>query len=788
MTPSEFRSLRTIFAHHFSLTTYKTLASMGGGEAGDGTEAIDLFSPPSNFSWTEWFDLAQDCGAQAAILTAKHVDGLTMWNSSTSFVADANRSLRDTAWYNLYGRRDLFGEFCTMARARGMKVGVYYCVLDNWLKLQLGGLFSAPDYTLYTQAQLNELFRNYGTLDFCCLDGWGSFWNGVGPTFTDIPVATLKGYIQAIQPGCLCMINNHESSQGFASPGDIALYEGTVDGEPPSNLDVAGLVRTLWRPVRRGSLSQLYGEWFTHTDSIAEAVEPAVRNGAYTRSRMAYRNWPNIVNTCYGPTGVIMPAEKEIVRGIFQAQIPTVMPAPAAHFKFDEVSVSWAVDHVGLNDLTGQANPGRTIGTRGGRRTFNGTTQWFYGPVAVNSHDFEVGARSASFAVVVRTPASYGSATVIFAKDLGTDGGLNYLLESQADGKVIWRASPDGSLANKVDLNNGSALSTSATHLIVAVYDRPNALLKLSVDGGAFVTAAYTGGSIKVHPFFGVPFKVGARGLGTEANEPFAGGVEELSYWQDYVLTTTDVAYLWNSGRFRAPEYYVSSTRDVLNDLVLRYKMDALNALGKIPDFSLNGFDGTIAGTYAFVSTPRGNGVDFQAANATIQHTATSVLLNSTPISVFCWAKVRTVPGFATYICKNKASSPWNGWYLRDISGVSATVTVGGVDYTANAPGGSLTAGTWAHIGFTYDGETLICYRDGVAGTANTSPSGIIDGDSANLVIGNDLAAPTRNCDGVLDDVRIYNRALSASEIKRVMRNSVRPSNSMVQGIALVGV
>jgi hypothetical protein len=70
----------------------------------------------------------------------------------------------------------------------------------------------------------------------------------------------------------------------------------------------------------------------------------------------------------------------------------------------------------------------------------------------------------------------------------------------------------------------------------------------------------------------------------------------------------------------------------------------------------------------------------------------------------------------------------------------------------------------WYHVGFTYDGAALKIYRNGIltcddykSGTINTS-TGIYTCLGAN-------SDNTRFLDGVLDDVRIYDRCLSPQEI-----------------------
>ncbi|MBI4135331.1 LamG domain-containing protein [Candidatus Uhrbacteria bacterium] len=73
----------------------------------------------------------------------------------------------------------------------------------------------------------------------------------------------------------------------------------------------------------------------------------------------------------------------------------------------------------------------------------------------------------------------------------------------------------------------------------------------------------------------------------------------------------------------------------------------------------------------------------------------------------------------------------------------------------------------WIHIASTFDGTTIRIYYNGVAaGTTGSPPSGISNG-SASLNIGA-LNSGTSHFTGPIDEVRIYNRALSASEITRL--------------------
>lgn len=90
---------------------------------------------------------------------------------------------------------------------------------------------------------------------------------------------------------------------------------------------------------------------------------------------------------------------------------------------------------------------------------------------------------------------------------------------------------------------------------------------------------------------------------------------------------------------------------------------------------------------------------------------------------------------------------------------------------TFTASGGSFTPGLWYYVVGTYDGETLRLYVNGVEVASNPSPSGPIFTGVGDLCIGahnnqnNCIETTVGHFNGLIDEVRIYNRALSALEI-----------------------
>jgi hypothetical protein len=78
---------------------------------------------------------------------------------------------------------------------------------------------------------------------------------------------------------------------------------------------------------------------------------------------------------------------------------------------------------------------------------------------------------------------------------------------------------------------------------------------------------------------------------------------------------------------------------------------------------------------------------------------------------------------------------------------------------------GPLAANRWYHLAATYDGETLNAYKNGVLITSNTAPSGNPDAETATLKFGRHALNP-QYFRGTIDDIRIYNRALKAGEVR----------------------
>ncbi len=98
--------------------------------------------------------------------------------------------------------------------------------------------------------------------------------------------------------------------------------------------------------------------------------------------------------------------------------------------------------------------------------------------------------------------------------------------------------------------------------------------------------------------------------------------------------------------------------------------------------------------------------------------------------------------------------------------GISGTGAGGGNGWF-NGPT-IITGGDWHHFAGTYDGSEGRIYVDGVL-DASTPASGQINIEPENFWIGNNSQNTSRQLHGLMDDVRLYSRALTEEEIQGVM-------------------
>jgi hypothetical protein len=184
-----------------------------------------------------------------------------------------------------------------------------------------------------------------------------------------------------------------------------------------------------------------------------------------------------------------------------------------------------------------------------------------------------------------------------------------------------------------------------------------------------------------------------------------------------------------------------------------------------VNDASGNGNNGTINGATWTTSGKYGNALNFNGTNAlvTINNAASLQLTTGMTLEAWVYPTV-SGPWWGDVIYKGN-----DNYYLEGTSDNSGFPAMG-----ATLPGtpplygtGVLALNTWAHLAATYDGATMRLYVNGVQ-VASRAQTGTIVTSTNPLQIGGD-SIYGQYFTGRIDEVRIYNRALSAAQIQSDM-------------------
>ncbi|MFA5771798.1 MAG: PQQ-binding-like beta-propeller repeat protein [Thermoplasmata archaeon] len=189
-----------------------------------------------------------------------------------------------------------------------------------------------------------------------------------------------------------------------------------------------------------------------------------------------------------------------------------------------------------------------------------------------------------------------------------------------------------------------------------------------------------------------------------------------------------------------------------------------------VVDSSGNGNNGTIYGA-ARVDGMSGKSLRFDGVNDYV-FVPDAASLKPTSITIECWVKPNINYTSATpltaLIVKNTANSNTiaKGYILYYMTGGLAFSTAYSSTWYGVSKSIILEKDKWYHISGTYDGATVKLYVNGSMANS-VSNSYTVTYDNSPVWIGKAYTnSGYRYFNGIIDEVRIYNRALTASEIK----------------------
>ena len=154
-TPAQeaFMNLKYGMFIHFGINTFNDK------EWSYGDLPLSSFMPDS-VDTDQWCRIAGKAGINYVIFTTKHVDGFCNWKTRFTEYCVSNTP---------YGK-DIVAQLSESCRKYGLKLGLYYCLLD-----ENNPVFKSNEhaYNEYVRNQITELLTNYGDIACLWFDG---FW------------------------------------------------------------------------------------------------------------------------------------------------------------------------------------------------------------------------------------------------------------------------------------------------------------------------------------------------------------------------------------------------------------------------------------------------------------------------------------------------------------------------------------------------------------------------------------------------------------------------------------
>jgi hypothetical protein len=215
----------------------------------------------------------------------------------------------------------------------------------------------------------------------------------------------------------------------------------------------------------------------------------------------------------------------------------------------------------------------------------------------------------------------------------------------------------------------------------------------------------------------------------------------------------------------------VSNSWAIPSGLVAAYTF-AEGTGGTTADVSGTGNTGTLVGGTAWSTAGRfGRALSFDGVNDLVSVADAASLDFTTGMTIEAWVNPSALSGWRTVALKGGGGGMAYALYAHDQAPRPAGyVNTAGADQSA--PGAAaLPIGTWSHLAVTFGGGTLRLFVNGVQ-VSSVAVSGTILTSTAALTMGGNTVWGEWFA-GLLDEVRIYNRALTQAEIQSGMAQTL---------------
>ena len=335
-------------------------------------------------------------------------------------------------------------------------------------------------------------------------------------------------------------------------------------------------------------------------------------------------------------------------------------------------------------------------------------------------------------------------------------------------------------LYNGATYINATTAQTYSTqwHHLVGVYD--GQYINIYVDG-LYKNQASFSGNTNSHA------NNVELGRETSYSDPFIGSLDDVRIY-NRALSATEIYQLYKLGQ----DKIATTPVDKLNGLVGHWTFDGPDLLQNVRDRSSQGNKGLfIPGASGNTSTTTapgkiGQALSFDGVDDKVAVDDSSSL-DLTNFTISMWFKRKgtgTVGGFAGCFSNGVEFLTSKGLGGGDNTGIDSSWALGvvqstatlaacfegttGTDYILSAGATTILDNRWYHVALTHTAASTVVYLDAVV-DASTGTTANPANNNIKVGIGYGTEGASSAADGLfnglIDDVRIYNRALSAAEV-----------------------
>ena len=386
---------------------------------------------------------------------------------------------------------------------------------------------------------------------------------------------------------------------------------------------------------------------------------------------------------------------------------------------------------------------------------------------------------SGAFSVEAWLKPSSDTVTLSCALNSGhmADPRSGWILYQNGSEGWVFRMYNQNGLTTSLELTGGSPLATNVWGHVAVTYDGTTATLY--VNGAAAATGQPSGTPSNFVPNTDGPFVIGAR---SDFAYPWSGAADEVAVYTS-MLSAADVLAHYQSGT-NAGRTESYSTLVLTKNPALYLRLDEPSL--QLPVAANSGSYGTAAdghflpGTVSQVpSLQKQAAPGFESTNVAAGFNGTSgsvqipgQSLTTDTATFVAWVKREgTQPARAGIIHNRGSSTLATGLGLHD-DGISLSYNWEdkGDAYNYN-PGFVLPDRTWTFVAVSVTAENAVLYMGsakGLQASTNNYANGPHDFSGATLEIGWDNYAATRIFNGAIDEIAVWDKALTYDQISNL--------------------